>query len=123
MVLIVDTGNHRVLGFVGGSLNASFLLGQANFSANSPNQGQPAPSASSLNSPTAVAIDPFDGLYVVDSGNVRVLYFPKGATSATRVIGQTAFNTNFTSLSSAGFTVPFRIALGPALEVNVSDVI
>jgi len=44
-------------------------------------------SASSLNRPYGVAHSP-SGLYVTDSENFRVLFYPTGQTTATRVYGQ-----------------------------------
>jgi len=47
-------------------------------------------SASSLNRPFGVALDSSSGVYAVDEGNNRMLYFPNGSTTATRVYGQPA---------------------------------
>lgn len=44
-----------------------------------------------LNLPRGLVFDSGDNLYVADSGNHRVLYFPKDSTTATRVYGQPSF--------------------------------
>ncbi len=45
-------------------------------------------SANSLNLQAGLAIDSNGNLYVADSANNRVLYYPAGSTTATRVYGQ-----------------------------------
>lgn len=45
-------------------------------------------SADSIAAPYETAVDGTGGLYVADAGNHRVLYFPAGSTTATRVYGQ-----------------------------------
>ncbi|MDF3823521.1 hypothetical protein P3G55_26855, partial [Leptospira sp. 96542] len=40
-----------------------------------------------INTPRGLAVDDIGGLYVSDTGNNWVLYFPPGSTSATRVYG------------------------------------
>ena len=45
-------------------------------------------SANSLSYARGVAVDANDNLYIVDGGNHRVLFYPAGTTTATRVYGQ-----------------------------------
>src|SRR6185436_8844915 len=76
---VADTGNHRVLGwrdassFANGA-PADVILGQPNRFGASPNS----PSvALGLLQPSGVAVDPAGNLYVADTGNNRVLRFPR----------------------------------------------
>ncbi len=107
-VFVADTGNNRVL--IWDDLNtyengdpASMVLGQPGFtSTTAPNP----PTASSLNSPSAVDWDDNGNLYVSDTGNNRVLMFtPTSIDSdeflnftdgqaASLVIGQSNFTSN-----------------------------
>jgi hypothetical protein len=72
-----------------------------------------ATSASTLSLPQGVAADTNGDVYVVDSSNNRVLYYPSGSTTATRVYGQ---NGDFTTASSAAgadaLNNPSDIAIG-----------
>ena len=67
------------------------VVGQTNFSSHSANQGNGDASASSLNTPVDMAVSGNE-LYVVDSGNNRVLVFPISPSgpqlTASRLIGQ-----------------------------------
>jgi hypothetical protein len=87
-IYLSDTGNNRVLYFLGNSTTASRVYGQGgDFTTSDPNKG--GVSASSLNLPGALIYDSISaGLYVSDFGNHRVLFFPAGSTTATRVYGQ-----------------------------------
>lgn len=77
-IYVSDTGNNRVLGwhdataFSNGAA-ADLVIGQPDFNSYWANNG--GVSASSLNSPTGVAVDSAGNLYVGDSGNFRVLEY------------------------------------------------
>src|SRR5271167_2108374 len=115
-LFVADPFNNRVLGFPNAESfangePASMVLGQPNFFLEFPNQnpnairgplarsaaGQLAlrvastPFARSLVSPSAVAVDAQGGVYVVDSGNNRVVFYPAPVTNdevATVFLGQ-----------------------------------
>ncbi len=90
---VSDFNNNRVLFYPAGSITATRVYGQnGSFTSNTANNG--GISASSLNQPKSVAIDNNGNLYVADTGNNRVLFYPAGSTTATRVYGQ---NGSFTS--------------------------
>lgn len=77
-----DTNNNRVLVYTLNPDNsfidygADFIIGQPDFAQTLPNQGTGSPRIDSLESPTAVAVEPESGdVYVADAGNNRVLVF------------------------------------------------
>ncbi|WP_411823152.1 NHL repeat-containing protein [Leptospira sp. 'Mane'] len=74
-VFISDRINHRVLSYEGTSTTATSVWGQAgSFVSSSLNNG--GLSATSLSNPYGIEVD-LSGLYVTDSGNHRVLFFPR----------------------------------------------
>lgn len=91
-VYVADESNNRVLRFeppLTDNMNASRVYGQADFSGADANQ--PSRSATTMNGPVYVAVDPVSGnLYVADAINMRVLEFETPATDSTadRVFGQ-----------------------------------
>lgn len=93
-VYIADSLNNRVLYYPPGSSTAIRVYGQGgNFTTNIANNG--GISANSLNFPTNCTLDNFGNLWISDTGNNRVLYYPAGSTVATRVYGQGgSFTTN-----------------------------
>ncbi|HEY3266406.1 MAG TPA: hypothetical protein VGM37_05730 [Armatimonadota bacterium] len=86
---VADTGNNRVLFYPNGQTEASRVYGQPDFVHDTYNNG--GLSGASLNGPEEVALDKSGGLYISDSGNSRILYFPPGETTPTRVYGQPDF--------------------------------
>src|SRR5260370_7343198 len=78
-LLVVDSGNNRVLSwpdvqqFVNGQ-EADLVIGQADFTGNSPNRGMNAPDASTLSQPSHVATCSWD-LFISDTGTNRVLEY------------------------------------------------
>jgi len=125
--VVVDSGNNRVLIYdsfdkwpaespTAISPSAQTVIGQSSFSQHAGNQGLRFANAASLSTPFDAAASANE-LYVVDSGNNRVVNYPfpstLGATgTATRVLGQVNFtlsSPNFVegrefSLSSGGAT-------------------
>ncbi len=97
---VVDQDNKRVLVFAGApnladGAAATTVLGQATFTTSSSGT-----SATTFSNPYAIAVTGAGDIYVVDSGNTRVLYFPPGSASgaaATRVYGQPDFVTTSSS--------------------------
>jgi uncharacterized protein (TIGR03437 family) len=100
---VADTGNHRVLAWrdaatARNGAPADLVIGQVNRTTAIP-QGPGIGRASGLSSPTAVVVDATGNLWVHDSGNNRILRYPKPFASADEVpapdmvIGQTSFGT------------------------------
>ena len=102
---VADTGNNRVLGFrsaVGfaNGQKADVVLGQLDFGSTfAQGPGRTGARTTGLASPTGIAVDGTGNVYVVDSGNNRILRFPQPFTqSGTElpdlVIGQPSFSTS-----------------------------
>jgi uncharacterized protein (TIGR03437 family) len=131
---VSDTGNHRVLvwkdsvRFRNGD-PADLAIGQPNLRtavANVDTQG--APSRTSLSAPTGLVVNPADGtLYVADSGNNRILRYPRPVDQAGRitpdaVIGQADFTSSTSAaVSGASLNTPAGLALGPNGDLFVAD--
>lgn len=107
---VADFQNNRVLGwrdsirFRDGQA-ADIVIGQPDFDTALPNADTPnqAPTATSLNGPQGVAVDSAGNLFVADTGNNRVLRFPRpvdqtGRITADLVIGQPDFETTSASI-------------------------
>jgi sugar lactone lactonase YvrE len=82
-------------------------------------------SADSLSAPDSVALDSSGDLYVVDFNNNRVLFYPAGSTTATRVYGQAgSFTTNTPNkggLSADSLDAPVGVALDSSGNLYVAD--
>lgn len=118
---VADTGNHRVLHFTVFSATPDLVFGQGgDFTTAIPSKG--GPSASSLKSPTGVAVDVDGSVYIADTGHHRVLHFPKGITVADRVLGQPNFTTADapTTASATRMRAPTSVAL-TGTELFVAD--
>jgi len=101
---VADTGNNRVLAFhaanaFANGAKADFALGQVDLATTFAEGPGRSTRTAGLTSPTGLAVDSTGNLYVVDSGNNRVLRFPKpfaqtGDQLPDLVIGQPGFATN-----------------------------
>jgi sugar lactone lactonase YvrE len=84
------------------------------------------PSNTSLYYPYGVAVDPNGGLYIVDTGNYRVLHYPSGSRTADRVYGQLgSFATstaNKGGISANSFSNPYSVAVDSSGGLYVSDI-
>ena len=121
-----DLSNNRVLKYpnpfksgVTAAEPASDVWGQPDFSSNLCNltgritiPGSPAPTASTLCEPLGVALDAGGNLWVVDSGNQRVVRFPKGISgdiskTADLVLGQPNLTTGCNDCHGTGLNQLF----------------
>jgi hypothetical protein len=121
--LYVSDSNHRVLYFVAGSTTATRVYGQGGvFTASTLNNG--GITADSLRAPGALALDAGGNLYVADNNN-RVLYYPAGSTTATRVYGQSgSFTTDVANnggVSANSLSSPRGVAVDGAGNVYIGD--
>ena len=104
---VADTANNRVLGWKNGKAsNGSFadvFIGQRDASSTFP-RGPGTEIPTGLSSPTGLAVDKNGNLYVVDSGNNRILRFPKpfqqsgDLVQPDLIIGQTSLNSRSVNL-------------------------
>lgn len=105
-VFVADTGNNRVLRYpdaraLASGVAAEAVLGQPNVA-----EGSLAPTtASTMNSPIGLWIDPGGRLWVSDTENHRVLMFPNAATApngtaASLILGQSTATGNLPAASS-----------------------
>jgi hypothetical protein len=79
-----------------------------------------------LNNPTSVIVDDFGGLYVTDSSNHRILYFPKDSIIATSVIGQINFSSNLANLggttSANSLNTPRQLRVDTDGGIYIADI-
>jgi len=133
---VSDSANNRVLVWkdsvrIRNGDPADLVVGQPNLRtgvANVDTQGSPNPSRTSLSSPEGIAVDPSDGtLYVADSGNNRVLRYPRpvnqsGRISPDVVIGQVDFNNSLSAaVNATSLNSPAGVAIGPNGDLFVAD--
>lgn len=119
---VADTNNNRALYFPSGSTTATRVYGQSgDFTTAATNATTP--TADTLYAPVALALDSADGLYIADAYNNRVLYYPSGSTTATRVYGQGgSFTTNSTgSVTEATLNRPNFVTLDSSDGLYISD--
>jgi uncharacterized protein (TIGR03437 family) len=135
-VYVADPGNNRVLGFndarkIQPGQKADLVIGQPDFFTavpNFPSGLATGVSDSNLVVPEGVAVDSKGDLWVADSGNGRVLRFPRPFDQtptilprANLVIGQTDFHSRVTDSSSQNMNGPSGIAFTSQGDLLVSD--
>ncbi|MGA8090545.1 MAG: MBG domain-containing protein [Terracidiphilus sp.] len=120
---VCDIFNNRVLFYPYGSTTATQVYGQPGFTTNFANNG--GVSANSLNNPMYATVDSSGDLYVTDRSNNRVLFYPFGSTTATRVYGQandfTASSSNNGGIGANSLWAPFGLALDNGGNLYVTD--
>jgi uncharacterized protein (TIGR03437 family) len=131
---IADTLNNRVLGYrdirsISLGQAADIVIGQVSFDRsipNSPNGRLTSPNQEGLVLPHSVVVDSNGDLWVADSGNGRVLRFPKpfqntGVQRANLVLGQPNFNLRITDPSQRSMSFPVGLAFTTGGHLLVSD--
>jgi sugar lactone lactonase YvrE len=125
---VADSTNNRVLHFPAGSTTADAVYGQnGSFTTSTCNTG--GISAGTLCFPVGMAVDSNGGLYVADSFNARVLYYPPPAvgtdyaqTTATRVYGQNgSFTTSITGTTADTLNDPVGVVLDDQGGIYVGE--
>lgn len=133
---VADTLNHRVLGFkdyrsLQNGNYADIVIGQQDIFRtliNAPSGDVNTRTDTGLFGPSAVAVDANGDLYVVDSGNGRVLRFPRPFDQpagtfhkANLVLGQPSFTARNTAANESTMSRPFGIAIFNEGSIAVSD--
>ena len=133
---VADTYNNRVLGFrdvrrVRPGDKADLVIGQPDFQHNVinwPNNDADRPTNQSLFAPSGLAVDLDGNLYVADTGNGRVLRFPKpfaqapgSRPTANLVLGQTSFTSKNTDPTQITMAQPYGLAFAQDNGLLVSD--
>lgn len=119
---VVDFGNNRILQYkppFATDMNASLVLGQANFT----------PSASAttnagLSAPHLIVFDASGNLWVTDAGNNRVLEFKPpfaNGMTASLVIGQADLASSGAATAASGLNFPTGIAFDSAGNLWIGD--
>ena len=133
--IVADTFNNRLMFYpppaswsapgAQFSPSASSQLGQTSFTVNQANQGNGDASAGAFNAPVDLAASATE-LYVVDSGNNRVLVFPWSTATgvgvaAKRVIGQLDFPyTGPNLVDGKGFSLAGNFPAGAVLDTSAT---
>ncbi|TGM46223.1 NHL repeat-containing protein [Leptospira vanthielii] len=115
-IFLSDFGNNRILYFPKDANVATEVYGQPDFT-----NASFSVSESRFSTNQGFEIDSVGGMYIADRGNHRVVYFPKGSTSATKVYGQSSFSVNTGGLSNNGLTQPTDVALDQSENLFVAD--
>jgi len=123
---VADSGNDRVLEFqapLSNSEAASLVIGYSSFNVS----GLQPTSASAMNQPGAIAFDYFGNLWVMDTGNSRILEFKppfSNGMSASLVLGQSTFTTSVEAVTQSGAAGPNGLVFdstGPTADLWVTD--
>ena len=104
---------------------ADSVYGQGSFTGITANRGQTNPSENTLRNPAALVTDRSGGLYITDSGNNRVLYFPRGSQIPSRVYGQTdslqTGTANKGGVSASSLNNPVGVAVDSTNGLYITD--
>jgi len=122
VLYVSDLANNRVLGWKNASsfsfgAPADFVIGQPDFFSTTPQGPGTASPSAGLRSPAGMAVDKSGNLYVIDTGNNRILRFPApynqpGQPLPDLVIGQIGFSCNTCNQPNSGGISASTIAIG-----------
>ena len=117
-LFVSDSLNHRVLIWntfpTTNGQAADLVIGQSNLNGGSVNAGI-GTNIGTLNSPSGLAIDSAENLYISDTGNHRVLYFStipiNSGAAATYVLGQATFTANGSNTTEDTLKSPIQLSV------------
>jgi uncharacterized protein (TIGR03437 family) len=117
VLYILDTGNHRVLKIVNGSIAVVVGTGQSGFT-----DGVPALQAQ-LSDPRGLAFDSAGNLYIADNGNnrVRKLTLSSGLVTTVAGNGKAAFAGDGLLATQASLNMPTGVAFDGAGNMLIAD--
>ena len=131
---IADSFNNRILGYkdarrIKTGATADLVIGQPDFFrslVNYPYNDASQITDSGLFWPTGLAVDPNGNLFVADTGNGRVLRFPRpfdqsGPQRPNLVLGQSGFFGKVTDASARTMAAPYGLAFTPEGYLLASD--
>lgn len=118
---VADIGNNRVLFFPAGSTTATKVWGVDASGTNLTSPGAGTVTSTTLFAPAGLAVDDAGGLYVADSSNSRVVYFPAGSFTASMVWGQPDFVSSAFGVSSTNMHFPRAVTLDSSCRLTVTD--
>ncbi|CAF1067909.1 unnamed protein product [Rotaria sordida] len=78
---IGDSDNHRVQRYLKGASTGTTIAGQNATASNA---------LTNLNYPTGIVLDSTNNIYIADTSNNRVLYWPNGGSSGTQIAGSSS---------------------------------
>lgn len=108
-LVIANFGAHNIVRYVSGATHWTLVVGNMN--------GMVGANSTSFNCPVDMMYDPMGNLYVVDTGNNRIQFFPDGEIVGTTIAGITSVaGGNATTLSS-----PWAVRLDSQLNMYVAD--
>ena len=123
---VADTDNNRVLMWEAASFRATGASADAVFGQFSFTTDTSAAAANGLNRPFAVAVDSADRLWVVDTGNNRVLRFNDisqklNGAAADGVIGQINLFSTTADTTASTLREPLGLAIDPTGRLWIAD--
>ncbi|MGC1480856.1 MAG: NHL repeat-containing protein [Chthoniobacterales bacterium] len=123
---VADTDNNRVLMWEAASFRATGASADAVFGQSSFTTAVASTAANGLDRPFAVAVDSADQLWVVDTGNNRVLRFNNissqlNGSPANGVLGQPGFLTSTPGTTAATLSDPNDLAIDATGRVWIAD--
>ena len=123
-LFVADVSNNRVLGYPAGGTTATMVYGQGGSFTTTTNN-KDGMNGNSLSLPFAVVVEGGGNLFVADMNNNRVLCYPAGSTTASRVYGQggdfTTGTANKGGISANSLKAPAALALDSTGSLYVSD--
>jgi DNA-binding beta-propeller fold protein YncE len=108
-LVITNSGANNIVRWPLGSSNWTLLAGSSSGVAGS--------STTTLNRPSGVTFDPSGNMYVADTNNHRIQYFPVGQTTGTTVAGTSGISGS----GANSLNRPAAVVLDSQLNIYVAD--